>query len=330
MIRNILGDLRYGARVLLKSSGFTAVAVVTLGLGIGANTAIFSVVDAVLFRPLPYPEPHRLVTVWTRNRELDFARGGTSLQDFQDWRSRCDSFESIGVHVSRDGIFSTGREPIKIQYALTDPELFEAPGVPPQLGRLFEPGENDPGADSVAIVSDGLWRELFGAEPSVFGRDVFLGGQRLTIVGVMPAGFGYPTPEVRMWKPFGMKPDDAGSRDGRWVYATARLRRGTTLEAADRDLRRVAAELAAEYPKTNAGFEAFVEPLLATAGVAAGLGSALLLSWILESVLFDVRGNDPVTLATASAVLLAAAVAASIAPALKAVRADPVSSLRSR
>ncbi len=263
-MRTVWRDLRFGVRVLVKAPAFAAAAVITLALGIGANTAIFSVVDAVLFRPLPYPDPDRLVTVWTRNPESGFSRGGSSLQDFQDWRSRSRCFESIGVQVTRGGVLSAGGEPIKIDYALADPGLFSALAVQPSLGRLFRPEENDPGADSVAILSDGLWRDVFGARASVLGEDLRLGGERLTIVGVMPAGFRYPRPDVGLWKPFGMKPDDGGSRDGRWVYTTARLRRGVTLEQADSDIRRVAAELARDYPKTNAGVEAFVEPLLET------------------------------------------------------------------
>ena len=244
-------DLTFAMRQLRRAPGFALVAVVTLGLGIGATTAIFSVVDGVLLRPLPYLDPDRLV----RLRQVDGrdADGGdTSPATFFDWRDRSRSFERVAFfqYFGHDVESPTG-ETTSINSWLVSEDYFAVLGVQPRLGRWFLPEEFRPGAARVVIISTSLWQQRFGADPRVLGRREILDGVPHTIVGVMPASFQYPEKRY-IWAPKIFTEEELRVRGGTYLDVVARLRPGVTVAAAQGDMNRVSRELATEYPRTNA------------------------------------------------------------------------------
>ena len=190
MLYQILQDVRYAVRVLRKSPTFSVVAVLTLALGIGANTAIFSVVNALLLRPLPYHDADRLVTVWLDMR----ARGGPADEwatpgNYADWRNEKAVFEQIAVITAWRPTLNARAEPEPVPGEQVSHEYFSVPGVVPALGRTFRREDDVPNAPRVVVISDGIWRRHFGAAPDVVGKTVALGGQLHEIIGVLPAGF---------------------------------------------------------------------------------------------------------------------------------------------
>ena len=190
---DLAGDLRYAIRILGRAPVFTAVAVLTLGLGIGANTAIFSVVNTVLLQPLPYPEPDRLMKLWG---------GGHSRAEFTRVRDRLQSVRAVAAYMPAYGMSLSGDgEPLRVVTALVSSRFFEVLGIQPLHGRFFRPGEDLAGAEPVAVLSYGLWRDRFGADPAIVGRIIEVDGVRRTVAGITPRGFSYPGPEVRLWVP---------------------------------------------------------------------------------------------------------------------------------
>src|SRR5262245_1069658 len=228
-------DLRYGMRMLRKSPGFTFVAVLTLASGIGANSAIFSVVNAVLLRDLPCRDPDRLVLVsYIRAREgASFARPA----DFLDWRDQAKSFEQIVAYRFDPADLTGIGEPERLDAALVSADLFATLGVAPALGRAFTPEEDTDGGPLAVILSDGLWRRRFGGDPQVIGRAITVGGQSRTVVGIMPPGFRFHG-ETQLWLPFAFNVAQVLSRQGRTfrMNAIARLNPAVTPEAARADL----------------------------------------------------------------------------------------------
>ncbi|HEX5085632.1 MAG TPA: ABC transporter permease, partial [Blastocatellia bacterium] len=196
-------DLRYGLRMMIKNPGFTWVAVITLALGIGANTAIFSVVNSVLLRPLPYPNAERLMTIWEDHR----ARNGperewTSPPGFEDWRDQAKSFDHVVAFQFWQTTLTGQGEPERLTGAQVSHDTFAMLGVAPALGRSFRPEEDRPGVESVVIISHGLWRKRFGADPSLVGRRILLNGEGRVVIGVMPAGFKFPIiADADVWRP---------------------------------------------------------------------------------------------------------------------------------
>jgi putative ABC transport system permease protein len=261
----LLSDLRYALRSFGKSPGFTAAALLTLALGIGANTAIFSVVYGVMLRPLPYPEPERLLTLW-QNLE---ARGGPpdewlGRSIFCDWRERNRSFSALTVF-SGSAVDLTGIDrPESLGGLLVSHEYFDVLGVRPALGRAFRPEEETPGNDLVVVLSHGLWSRRFGSDPAVVGRTVTLDGRPRTVIGVLPAGFRPPigtTAEV--FSPLAIDPadDDRGSF---YLRAIGRLAPGASRAAAQGDMDRVARDLAEDYPVDQRDVGVTLRPLLET------------------------------------------------------------------
>src|SRR5262245_13680985 len=185
-------DMRCGMRMLLKNPGFTSIAVVTLALGIGANTAIFSVVDAVLLRPLPYPEADRLVYLWSTLKSQGIANSGSSLPDYRDWRDQNQTLEGLaGYLISDFNLSETGTDPERVQGAFITYNLFKVLKISPALGRLFTREENEFGRHRVVLLSYGLWRRGFGGDETIIGREIKLGGESFTVSGVMPQGMPF-------------------------------------------------------------------------------------------------------------------------------------------
>src|SRR5215471_14190798 len=192
-MESLLAEIRYSARVLLRTPGFTIVALITLGLGIGVTTAVFSMANAVVFRPLPFGEPERAVMVWETNPHLqDGDKVPVANADFLDWRSQNHSFESMAAFSAFSFSLSDVNPPIKLDGVLCSTGFFSAIGVEPAKGRGFREHEDEIGNDHVVVISDGLWRRQFGADPNIVGRDLRLTGQKYKVIGIMPPGFGFP------------------------------------------------------------------------------------------------------------------------------------------
>jgi putative ABC transport system permease protein len=252
-MKGLLQDLRYAARVLRNAPGFTVVAVATLALGIGANTAIFSVVDGVLLRPLPYPQPERLVTVWQDMR----ARGGPAREwaspgNYVDWRAE-DSIFSAVTAVSGWGATLTppGEEPEPLVGEQVTPEYLQVMGVAPALGRGFSAADGVPNAPRVAMLSHALWERRFGSDPGVIGRPVVISGEPHQIVGVLPAGFRAGVlPNATIWRPLRLNTADP-SRGAIFLRVIARLQPEVTLEQASGEMTQLARRVAAAHPRSN-------------------------------------------------------------------------------
>src|SRR5262245_30005371 len=207
MITGFWQDLRYGARTLAKAPGFTLLAVITMSLGIGANTAIFSVVNGVLQRPLPYQEPDRLAMLWKINAKQDLYEDGTSIPSFLDWRAQSQAFADMAVFAGVNSVFLTGGdEPEPARIVRSSANLFTLLCVKPWLGRGFS-GEEEERRERVVVVGYGLWQKRFGGAPDVIGKTLEINGQTSQVIGVMPEGFYFPAKEAQLWEPstlFGM------------------------------------------------------------------------------------------------------------------------------
>ena len=254
-------DLRYGARRLVKNPGFTVVAVITLALGIGANTAIFSVVNTVLLQPLPYKDSDRLMMVWEENTRQGFPRNSLSAANYIDWRDQNQVFEGTAVLAHQSFNLTGAGEPERIDGRRVSTSLFGVLGVEPQLGRAFLPEEDQAGSNRVVIISHGLWQRRFGSDTSIIGKPLALNGESYTVVGVMPPHFQFPSREVDMWVPIAFNAREAANRGRHYLESVARLKPGITLEQARADMNDIATKLQQQYPDTNTGIGAVVIPL---------------------------------------------------------------------
>jgi putative ABC transport system permease protein len=265
---NFLLDLRYTVRILRKEPAFTIVAVLALALGIGANTAIFSVVNAVLLRPLPYEDPDRLVKLWSRfvGIGLPNNQNWVSAPEFVDFRSLNKSLSHLaGISVDSFNLVA-GAVPERIEGAAVSTSFFPMLGVKAQLGRVFLPDEEQSGRDTVVLLGDGLWRRRFGADPGVVGRKLNINGRSFLVVGVLPPGFRYPG-ESDLWTPLAFSNDDLSpnNRGSHGLEVLARIKPGVSMEQARADLDAVGRrmiDLHPEYPYQRAGFAVIMTPLL--------------------------------------------------------------------
>src|SRR5262247_1851324 len=241
-------DLRYSARMLLKNPGFTLIAVITLALGLGANAAIFSFVNAVLLKPLPYPDPERIVSVWEKHP------GGfsnyISTLNFLDWerQNRCFQFLSA---FTRGTVTLTGSDsPEQFNVHRVTASYFKALGVEATLGRSFAASENEAGADLEVVLSNRIWQSRFGGDPKVIGRKITLDAKSYTIIGVLPANSTFDRTWAVMWLPLAFTPANM-TRNYHWLYAVARLAPGVTLKQARDEMDTIGARIAAMYPESK-------------------------------------------------------------------------------
>ena len=249
----MLKDIRYGIRSLLKRPGLTAVALITLALGIGVNTAIFSAVDSVLLRPLPFKEPGRVMAVWEHTPHLGIARNEFAPANYFDLRSQNQVFEDVGAFGQLSVNLTGEGEPEQLEGQLVTANVFTLLGVPAALGRTFASDEDQTGREHVAVLSDALWRRRFNRDPGIINRNVTLNGESFTVIGVMPPNFFFPEREVELWTPWAMEPGQAEGRGDHYFRLVARLKSGVTREQANAEAESIAARLASEYPKTNEG-----------------------------------------------------------------------------
>jgi predicted permease len=262
-LEDLLLDLRYGARMLLKSPGFSLVAVITLALSIGANTAIFSIVNAVLLKPLPYHEPDRLVMVWEDASYMGFPMGTPAPANYADWLSQNRVFEAMAAIDSRTFNLIGDGDPERIEANGISYNFFPLLGINPILGSSFLPTDDQPGAPKVTIISYRMWADRYGADRNIVGREILLDGQKYTIVGVMPSGFQFLEPEIALWVPIAFSKEELAARDNHYLNVIARLRPKVTPERANTEMRAIMANIARDYPKeTEEGkLSASVQPL---------------------------------------------------------------------
>jgi putative ABC transport system permease protein len=254
-------DLRYGTRMLLKNPGFTLVAVFTLALGIGANTAIFSIVNAVLLQPLPFSEPDRLVWVWGNIRNGG-NRASVSPLDYLDYRAENTSFEHFAATFSGPASFNlTGSgDPERLQGAVATGNFFQALGVTAAMGRTFLLENEEPGRDQVVLLSHQLWQRRFGGDPSLIGKTLSLDGKSFEVIGVMPPAFRYPR-GAELWTPMNFQGAEMKQRKFHFLRPVGRLKPGVTLAQAQADMDAVAGRMEAQYPESNTGWNLRMVPL---------------------------------------------------------------------
>ena len=259
---DLLRDIRFAGRLLVKNRWFTVMAIVVLALGIGANNAVFTIVNAVLLRNLPVPEPEEIMFVGSRDSQG--RNQGVSLRDFEDWRAATRTLE--GMSFMFNGAFNVGNEgltPDMIPGAYVSPNLFKMLGVSPALGRDFTPVEDTPGTPIVVLISNTLWRDRYGADPNIVGKPIRIIDQTGTIIGVMPEGMHFPF-NANIWLPTGsMPPAITGQpRQARGYFAVARLSEGVTVEQARAELKTIGNTLAGQYPETNKDLWPHVDPFV--------------------------------------------------------------------
>jgi putative ABC transport system permease protein len=260
----VLQDLRYALRNLLRSKGFTAVAALTLAIGIGANTAIFSVIDTILLRPLPYRDPSRLVSLY----ETEASPGSYpfAAPDFLDWKAQNNTFQDMTLFGWANDINLSGEgRPDHVLGVPTEANFFSLLGVTAMLGRTWatgqdQSGKDQPGKDQEVILSDSLWRAHFGGDPSVIGRNIELNSKKYTIVGVMPSNFRFPS-QAQLWIPLDMDTKSLRPRGSHWANAIGRLKPGVTIPRARADLKLIASRLEQRYPDSNYKVGAVVNSL---------------------------------------------------------------------
>jgi len=272
-MESLLKDVRYGVRGLLKRPGFTAIAIITLALGIGANTAIFSVVNTVLLRPLPFRAPGELVTLWERNPKQGYEQNPPAAGNFVDWRDQNRVFAQMAIYApSRKFNLALGDQPERISGAAVSSSLFELLGVRPVQGRTFSSEEEQPGNDQVALISHNLWQRHFAADLNPVGRTITLDSRPHTIVGVMPEGFQFPggsgtvlrifTPApAELWVPLALDADTLRQRSSHSLNVIGRLKPGVTVEQATTEMDAIQQRLEQQYPTFFIGSNVKLVPL---------------------------------------------------------------------
>ena len=253
-------DIRFALRMMRKNPGFTAIAIITLALGIGANTAIFSVVNTVLLQPMPYKQADRLVMIWGENKARGYDLDLVSYLDYVDWKSQNRVFERMGASTDEMFTMTGAGEPVALIGYQFSPDFFDVLGVPPLLGRTFAPDEDRPGTNHVAVLNYSLWNTRFGGDASIVGKTITLDGQSYTVIGVMPRTFQHP-PSVQIWTPLTIDAAYAKDRGIRWLRVMARLKPGVTLDQAQVAMRTIAARLRTAYPTSNKDYDVNIETL---------------------------------------------------------------------
>ena len=258
---SLIQDAHYALRTMRRAPGFTAVAVITLALGIGANTAIFSIVNAVLIRPLPYDRPDRLVSVLESNPRRGLDVTAVSPANFVDWRLQNTVFSAMAGTQSVSFNYTGNTGAVRIDGAAVSANLLSLLGQQPLMGRGFEDAEEQPGHDNVLLISETLWQRQFGGDHQILGKVVTMNGQKFTIIGVMPASFQFPFSGLEVWKPLAFVNSDLANRSNYQLQVVARLKDGVSVQQASANMQSVCSRLEQDYPDTNAGVGAKIEDL---------------------------------------------------------------------
>jgi putative ABC transport system permease protein len=261
MLGQLAQDLRYGARTLVKTPGFTAIAALTLALGIGANSAIFSFVDSVLLKPLPYRDADRIMRVL--EKPPGGGRNGISALTFLDWQRENTVFESLAASTGGSMTLSGVEEPTLLRGGRVSASYFDVFQVKPALGRTFAPDEDQPGKEHVVVLSHKLWASQFGSDPGLVGRAVILDGEPYTVIGVMPEASAFDRDYSQMWRPLAFKPSER-TRDYHWMGAVGRLKPGVTIDQARAQMDAIGERISRDYPDSNKGWGVGIDPFADT------------------------------------------------------------------
>ena len=243
-------ELQHAARALRRSPGFALVAILTIGLGIGANSAIFSVVNGVVRKPLGYPQPERLMFITSQFPGLGFDKFWVSPPEYFDYKQHTRAFRDVAAYQTNALNVSDGEQPERVNAVFVTANMFAVLGVRPQRGQVFTPEQDRPNADPVVILSDELWRRTFGADTAIVGRQVDVQGRKRTVVGVMPPGFDLHDAKAQLWAPIGLDPA-AQNRGNHRLYLVARLADGVTPAQADGELRSMLRQWREWWPNTH-------------------------------------------------------------------------------
>ncbi len=257
-MESVWRDIRFGARVLWNAPGFTAIALFALVLGIGANTAIFSVVNAVFLKPLPFRDPARLAMVWEYNPRIG-RPNVANPQNLADWMKRGHSFEDMAGFIESDMNLTGESHPERVIGSYVTLDFFPVLGVSPALGRNFRPSENVSSRDDTVILSNELWQRRYGSDPNIVGKQIRMGDHSGTVVGVMPSDFRFPGSKAELWDLFPLNPN--APRRGRFLTPIGRLKPGVTLEQAQAEMSVIARQLEREYPQFDTGWGVFVRSM---------------------------------------------------------------------
>ncbi|MFZ0884090.1 MAG: ABC transporter permease [Candidatus Acidiferrales bacterium] len=289
----LLHDLRYGLRMLWKSPGFTAIALLTLALGIGANTAIFSYVNAWLIHPIPYPQPDRLMVLLSHDTKKGWTSDGvTSAADFLDYQRQNTSFEQLAGWTQWSFNLTSDGPPDRVMGGLVTWNFFQTLGAKPMLGRDFVEQESQPAASHVAILSRGLWESRFAADPDIVGRKIKLQGETYTVVGVMPADFQFPLMGIcNIWSPLALDAKQRADRSNSWFQAFGRLKAGVTPEQAGAEITAIASRLEKLYPQADTNQTTLLSSMTFEIGKNEGTQQIVACFWIVGLILLIACAN---------------------------------------
>jgi putative ABC transport system permease protein len=260
-METVLQDLRYAIRAFLKKPASVVIVVFALAIGIGANTAIFSVVNAILLRPLPYKNPDRIIMVWMDNHKLAVDQDWHSYPNYVDYRDQNSTFEEIAAFNDRSFNLTGTGEPVRVIGAWSTANLFAVLGADPIQGRTFSIEEEEPGKDMVAVISYGLWQRRFGGDANLVGQPINLNGVDRTVVGIMPASFAFPLKETDVWVPLALSPQRKQARSAFSLKAVGRLKPGVTMQQARADMGAIADHLLEQYPQIMESYGVNLVPL---------------------------------------------------------------------
>jgi putative ABC transport system permease protein len=257
-------DIRYGLRTMMKTPGFTIIAIIAIALSIGANTMIFSCVNALLLRPFSFGNLDRLMMVWESNPQAGFTRGSVSAANFTDWRDQNQVFEQMAAFSDRSFNLTDGDKPERVEGTLVTPGFFEALDTKAQVGRTFLKEEGETGREQVMVIKHSYWERRFNSDPQVVGRQITLNGLAYTIVGVMPPGFDFPQGGAQLWIPLAFDAKQQNLRGNHYLKVLGLLKPGVTLEQAQAEMKTIASRQEQQYPETNAGRSTYLETLAAS------------------------------------------------------------------
>jgi len=257
-----MGDIRYALRNLLRRPTFTLIAVVTLALGIGANTAIFSAINALLLKPLPFPELNRIVAIWDKLPSRGVMHNEVTVANYLDWQSQTQSFEQLALYRWWSANLTGIDPPERIQGFLVTANFLDTTGIKPIMGRSFSPEENQPGKDQVAIITHSLWQRRFGGDTNILNKTITINSVVRTVVGVMPERFNYPK-GAEVYAPLQLTPELMKNRGGHGYYVIGRLKSSASTQSAQAEIDNIMARLEQQFPETNKGWSATVFPIVA-------------------------------------------------------------------
>jgi putative ABC transport system permease protein len=257
----LLKDIRYGIRSLAKRPALTIIAVITLAVGIGANSAIFSTINALLLKPLPFPDQERIVAIWDNVPSRGVERNEVAIANYLDWTAQSKSFEQLGLYTWWSTNLTGSDSPERVQGFLVTTNFLDITGVKPMMGRGFSPDQNQPGKDAVVVLTYSLWQRRFGADPNIVDKTILTNGIQRTVIGVMPPEFNFPK-GAEIYAPLRMTPELVRSRGSHGYLGIGRLKTNVTVASAQAEMSQIAGQLEREHPETNAGRGVVIYPVL--------------------------------------------------------------------